>query len=513
MKLASGGGAMAVAPHHLAAEAAIEVMAGGGTAADGAIAANAVLGVVLPETCGPGGDLFALIHQPGEPTPACLNASGRSGSGASATQLRQAGHRAIPFLGPWGVTVPGCVDGWEAISERFGTTALNRSLAPAIALCSGFPVSVELAAALARAGGWVAPTPSAASLYPDGAAPSPGDIITRPELATTLEAIASGGRRAFFERVGPQISEATEGRITTSDYGPIQADWVRPLGIDVFGRTAWTVPPNSQGYLTLAAAYIAERLNLPRDHTAPAFHHGLIEAYRAVSWERNDVIADPELAPEIDLLDTDRLAARAKAIDPGAVAEWPDGELARGGTAFMCVIDESGLGVSLIQSNFTGIGSGLSAGDTGVFLHSRGAGFNLVAGHPNELAPGRRPLHTLAPTLWTRSGTLDTLLGTRGGHQQPQLLLQVAAYRMLAGLDLAAAQEAPRWALDQLAGKPPLRVEPGMPEGLVVPGRAVESTAGPMEDWGPVSVIEVGSDGIRTGAADPRVSTAAVVAG
>jgi gamma-glutamyltranspeptidase/glutathione hydrolase len=513
MKLIRGAGAMAVAPHEMAAAAAIEIMASGGTAADGAIAANAVLGVVLPETCGPGGDLFALIHQPGEPVPACLNASGRSGSGASAAQLRQAGHRVIPFQGPWGVTIPGCVDGWEALSERFGAAGLSRSLAPAIALCAGFPASVELAAALARAAEWVAPTPSAASLYPGGIPPSPGDILARPELAITLEAIAGGGRRAFFERVGPEISEATEGRITASDYGPAQSDWVHPLKIDVFGRTAWTVPPNSQGYLTLAAAYIAERLDLPRDHTDPAFHHGLIEAYRAVSWERNDVIADPEQAPDLDLLDTDRLTTRAQAIDPGAVAEWPDGEHARAGTAYMCAIDESGLGVSLIQSNYTGIGSGLSAGATGVFLHSRGAGFNLVPGHPNELAPGRRPLHTLAPTLWTRSGRLDTLLGTRGGHQQPQLLLQVAAHRMLAGLDLAAAQQAPRWALDQLAGNPPLRVEPGMPDGLALAGRAVETTAGPMEGWGPVSVIEVGSDGTRTGAADPRVSTAAVVGG
>jgi gamma-glutamyltranspeptidase/glutathione hydrolase len=513
MKLASSAGAMAVAPHHLAAEAAIEVMAGGGTAVDGAIAANAVLGVVLPDTCGPGGDLFALIHQPGELAPACLNASGRAGSGASAAQLRQADHRVIPFRGPWSVTVPGCVDGWEALSERFGAVGLGRCLAPAIALCEGFPASVELAAALARAADWVVPTPSAARLYPGGGAPAPGDIVTRPQLAITLEAIAGGGRRAFFERVGPGITEATEGRIASSDYGRVQSDWVAPLGIDVFGRTAWTVPPNSQGYLTLAAAYIAERLNLPRDHNDPGFHHGLIEAYRAVSWERNDVLADPEFAPDIDLLDASRLKARAEAIDPGAVADWPDSEHARGGTAFMCVIDTSGLGASLIQSNYTGIGSGLSAGDTGVFLHSRGAGFNLIAGHPNELGPGRRPLHTLAPTLWTRSGSVDTLLGTRGGHLQPQLLLQVAAYRMVAGLDVAAAQEAPRWTLDQLAGNPPLRVEPGIPEGLAAPGRAVEPTGGPREDWGPVSIIEVAPDGVRTGAADPRVSTAAAVGG
>lgn len=512
MRVASGLGGMAVAPHHLAAEAALAVMAEGGSAADGAIAANAVLGVVLPETCGPGGDLFALVHQPGQEAPACLNSSGHAGSGASAEELRAQGHDTIPFRGPWAVTVPGCVDGWEALSGRFGAVPLSQALRPAIELCAGFETSPELAAALGRAQEWLAQTPSASALYPNGSPPLAGDILSRPLLETTLGTIADGGRGSFFDHVGPEITDATDGRVTADDFGRVQSDWVDPIGIDVFGRTAWTVPPNSQGYLTLAAAAIFERLDVGRDHADPAFQHGLIEAYRAVSWERNDVVADPIAAPSIDLLDRQRLSERADSIDLATPAEWPDSPEARVGTAYLCVIDATGLGVSLIQSNYTGIGSGLSAGGTGVFLHSRGAGFNLRAGHPNELAPGNRPLHTLAPTLWTRSGQLDTLLGTRGGHVQPQLLLQIAALRMVAGLDAAAAQAAPRWTLDELAGTPPVRVEPGFPEGLADRGHSVEVTSGPMEGWGPVSVIEVDAGGTRTGAADPRVSTAAVVA-
>ncbi|MDH3729734.1 MAG: gamma-glutamyltransferase [Acidimicrobiia bacterium] len=512
MKVATGRGGMAAAPHHLAAEAALHVMAQGGNSVDGAIAANAVLGVVLPETCGPGGDLFALVHRPGDSVPACLNSSGRAGSGASAQELRDQGHDAIPFQGPWSVTVPGCVDGWEALSERFGSVPLGQTLRRAIELCAGFPASSELAAALGRAQGWLEDTPSANELYPGGAPPAPGDILSRPLLETTLHAIANGGRGSFFELVGPAITAATGGRITREDYSRVQSDWIDPIGTEVFGRTAWTVPPNSQGYLTLAAAAIFERLEVPADHTDPRFQHGLIEAYRAVSWERNDVVTDAIRAPSVDLLDRQRLDDRAAAVDLGTIARWPDSPDARSGTAYLCVIDANGMGVSLIQSNYTGIGSGLSAGNTGVFLHSRGAGFNLRDGHPNELAPGNRPLHTLAPTMWTRSEQLDTLLGTRGGHVQPQLLLQVAANRMVAGLSATDAQAAPRWTLDELAGTPPVRVEPGFPEGLAEYGHSVEVTPGPMEGWGPVSLIEVDTDGTRTGAADPRVSTAAAVA-
>jgi gamma-glutamyltranspeptidase/glutathione hydrolase len=504
---------MAVAPHHLAAEAALAVMDDGGSAVDGAIAANAVLGVVLPETCGPGGDLFALVYRPGESTPHCLNASGRAGSGASASRLRAHGLTEIPFRSPASITVPGCVDGWEALAGRFGTLPLNATLTPAISLCGGFPTSPELAGALERAEAWLAPTDSAAELYPGGSPPRPGDSLARPRLADTLTRFAVGGRQAFFELIGPDLTESTQGAVGPTDYAVTQAEWVSPIGLDLFGRKAWTVPPNSQGYLTLSALGIAERLQLPRRFEDAAYHHGLVESYRAVSWDRNDVVADPDRAPRIDLLAAERLDERAAAISPRRATPWPDSPFARGGTAFMCAIDASGMGASLIQSNYTGFGSGLSAGGSGVFLHSRGAGFNLVPGHPNELAAGNRPLHTLAPTLWTRRGSLDMLLGTRGGHLQPQLLLQVAAHRMLLGYDLGDAVDAPRWALDELAGNPPVRVEPGLPDGLDERGHTVEPSGRMMEDWGPVSAIEVDAAGNRYGVADPRVSTAAVATG
>ncbi len=507
---------MAVTPHEAATSAALHIMDDGGNAVDAAVAANAVLGVVLPDTCGPGGDLFALIHVPGEPRPLCLNASGRAGGGADAAALRAQGLATVPSRGKWGVTVPGCVDGWVTMLGRIGSRTLEEVLRPAIAQASAFQTSPELAASLERARPWLATQPSARALYPGGAPPRPGDTLSRPDMAATLDRLASGGREAFFHKVGPLITEATEGLVTADDYGAAQADWVEPLRLDFAGQTGWTVPLNSQGYLTLAAYWIAEHLDPPPDPGMPAYHHALIEAYRALAWERDDTVADPDRAPRTseELVDPERLAERAAAVDTEQAGTWPMRITPSGGTAYLCTIDDDGLGVSLIQSNFEGIGSGLGAGDSGVFLHNRGAGFSLVPGHPNELAPGRRPLHTLSPTSWTRNGRLVRLLGTRGGHLQPQILLQMAAHLLLARKSLPEAQAEPRWSIEDFGPGRSARVsfEPrfsaAVVAGLADLGHITEIAPEPwMEGWGPVSIIEVDGDGTRRGAADPRVST------
>lgn len=509
-KLATGTGAMAVTHHHLATEAALEVMAAGGTAVDAAIAANAVLGVVLPTACGVGGDLFALVHRPGYPEPAVLNASGRAGSGIDAERLRQAGHSTIPYRGRETITVPGCVDGWVALAERFGRLPLAEVLQPAI-VCAieGFPASSELARSLEAIRPLIAEQPAAVALYPEGRLPSADEIIVRPDLAATLEAVAVDGRYSFYEgAVGEAITRVTEGRITAEDLARSSADWVEPAGIDLFGRRAWTVPPNSQGYLVLAAAWMVEQLGPPSNFDDPRYTHLLVEASRAVDWEREDLVADPDFAPlsAKELLDPDRLRPRLEQISPERRADWPSSRQPSGGTTYLCVIDAEGMGVSLIQSNFAGIGCGLSAGDTGVFLQNRGAGFNLILGHPNELAPGKRPLHTLSPTLWTRDGRLDLLLGTRGGYWQPQILLQVISHLLYLKTSPAEAQALPRWTRDGDR----LRTERGLPvEGLVQRGHLVKEVE-PQIGWGPVSLITVDEDGTRTGAAEPRIDTASV---
>ena len=515
-------GALAVTPHYLATAAALEILAGGGNAADAAIAANAVQGMVDPTTCGPGGDLFALVHRPDGTAPEALNASGRAGSGLDAAALRAAGHSGIPLRSPAAVTAPGCVDGWLALGQRHGSRPLSALLAPALRLGeAGFPVSADLAGALERLHELLAGQPSTDELYPRGRPPRPGETLRRHRLAATLRALASGGREAFYAgAVGAAITAATGGILTPADLAREHADWVEPIGIDVFSHRLWAVPPNSLGYLTGAAAWLLEQCAPPADPGSAAFHHAVLECYRAVAGEGDRLVADPGHLPlpAERLLDPERLRPLLRTIRPDGAARRPPAGAPPGGTAYLTVLDAAGMGVSLIQSNYTGIGSGLAAGGTGVWLQNRGGCFSLEPGHPNEAAPGKRPRHTLSPTLWTRDGRLSLLLGSRGGFQQPQYLLQMAALLFVAGLDPAAAQAQPRWHIEAAAadGGSALVVESRMPEDLVagLRRRGHSVTAGPAlaPGWGPVSVIAVAADGTRTGAADPRVATARAAA-
>lgn len=515
------GMAIAVSPHTLASQAAIEVIRNGGNAIDGAVALNAVLGVVLPDTCGPGGDLFALVHIPGMERPVTLNSSGRAGSNVDAAALREQGLSTIPMQSAHTITVPGCVDGWEALLTRLGTVTLADALRPAIDIAeNGFPASPELAASLTRYHDRIGDQPSAGELFPGGTPPQPGTVVRRPSLGRTLSALAAGGRAAFYGgEVGRAITAVTEGAITADDLATVQADWIEPLGLDLFGRTAWTIPPNSQGYLTLAGLWLFEQLGPPEDPEDPRYHHALIEAYRAVAWERPELVADPATAPlpPDELLSPARLGSRLAAIDPNRAAVWPAPTPAPGGTAYMCVRDGTGMAISLIQSNYWGIGTGLSAGSTGVWLHNRGGGFDLRAGHPNELYPGRRPMHTLSPTMWTRDGRLDLVLGTRGGDQQPQLLMQFAAHHYHGGAAVEAAQQLPRWTITGIeAGTPSVvnvesRFDAALLDGLARRGHQVTAVDAWMAGWGPISAIDTAA--APCGAADPRVTTSAAVAG
>ncbi len=511
MRRAEGFGDAVATPHAASTDAANQIFAEGGNAVDAAIAANAVQGVVAPETCGVGGDLFALIYRPGDARAAALNASGRAGSKVDPAELSDESR--IPFDHPLSVTVPGCVDGWVALADRFATKSLATLLQPAIELAAGgFEVSPELARALVRR------RLDASEFYPDGTPAAAGATVRRPRLAAVLQAVADRGRDGFYAgAAGRAIIEAVDGRITEADLARRQADWVEPLGAEVFGRTGWTIPPNSQGYLALASGWIFEQLQPPRRADDPDYLHLQIEAYRSVAWERDDVVADLDFAPlpPNDLVAPDRLRARVEAVDPARAGRWPSPEEAPGGTAYLCTADTDGMGVSLIQSNYTGFGSGIGA--AGFFLQNRGAGFTLAPGHPNRLAPGKRPLHTLAPTLWTVDGRLDTLLGTRGGAYQPQLLLQMAAAVFLLGLDPAEAQSLSRWTLEEFGPSAPSAVlaEPGLPalDELEGRGHRVQRLDGLQPGWGPVSIIRRSPEGRYVAAADPRVETTSATVG
>src|ERR671910_37068 len=394
----------------------------GATAADAAVAAGAVLAVTNQHQCGLGGDLFALVARPGEPV-AALCAAGRAGSGADAARLRADGIERLPPQGDGrGARVPGCVDGLIELHGRFGRLPLAHVLATAAAYAAtGFPASPLLAATAADILGVDGADDYRLAAEAAGGRLRPGTLVRRPGLAAALEGIRTGGRAAFYEgRFGDGLVKLGEGWFTPEDLERPQADWVMPLRITAWDHDVWTTPPPSQGYLTLAAAWIAGGLALPDDPDDPAWAHLLAEAARMAGADRTDGLFDG--ADGEALLDSTRLAERRGGGDPppprgGAPAPPP------GGTTVCCGGGRDRTGVTLILSNASAWGGRVVEPATGVFLHNRGIGFSLAPGHPAELSPGRPPPHTLAPALVTRpDGSLRAVLGTMGGDSQPQVL-------------------------------------------------------------------------------------------
>jgi len=504
---------------HLASGAGIAVLRAGGSAVDAAIATSAVLAVTTQHMCGIGGDLFALVHHAEGEAPACLNASGRAGSGADPAGLRAEGRRTMPVdEDVRAVTVPGCVDGWVALHERFGRLPLADVLEPARELAAdGFPASPLLAfmvPAIAHVEG------------ADDYVREPvdvGTVVRRPGVARTLAAIASDGRRAFYEgEFGEGLRRLGAGLFAEDDLRRSQADWRDPLGVDVWGHRVWTVPPTSQGYLSLAAARILELAGIG-PATAPdprtgEWAHLLVEAARLAGYDRPAVLHDG--ADGDALLDTERLADRSSRLHPDHRTA-PPAPSGSGDTIYLCTADGEGQAVSLIQSNARGWGAHLAVPEVGIFLHNRGIGFSLEPGHPAEYGPGRRPPHTLAPALVQHDdGTLRAVLGTMGGDTQPQVVLQLLARLLLADQDPARCIGAPRWRLGDGGfdtwddgGPDVVGLEDGTPsawaEGLERRGHRVAVQSPWNSGFGHAHLIERLGDGTLAGAADPRALTGA----
>lgn len=502
----------------LASAAALAVLERGGNAVDASIAANAVLTVTAQHMNGLGGDLWALVHQPGQAVQ-CLNASGRAGSGADPQALRDAGHTAMPHRGSVSsAPVPGCVDGWLALHERYGTMEMAELLAAAISCADGgFAASSQLARSSAAVADVVGNT-AFQNL-------SPGDLVQRPNVARNLRALAAHGRDGYYGgEFGEALIETGAGEYTEADLAQVNADWVQAPALDAWGHTLWTAPPNSQGYLSLAGAGIAAELDLPEDPEDPLFAHFLIEASRAAAFDRPDALHEHARAE--DLLAADRLAERRARIDPAQAVSWGD-SYAGGGTMYMCVVDSDGMGVSLIQSNAAGFGGHIVVGGTGIFLHNRGIGFNLTVGHPAEYGPGRRPPHTLSPALITRpDGSLRSVLGTMGGDAQPQVVLQMMARMLHCGERPGQVLSAGRFTLaspDPLTGfdtwvadgEVRVRLEPHAAHwqaGLVERGHTVEvAPMGDLSGFGHAHLIETLPAGTLAGAADPRAKASAAL--
>jgi gamma-glutamyltranspeptidase / glutathione hydrolase len=434
---------------HLASSAGVDVLRRGGSAVDAAVAASAVLAVTCPHLCGMGGDLFAIVHGPGLPSPVALNASGRAGSGADAERLRAEGHTAMPFHGDVrAAPVPGCVDGWLALHARFGRLPLTEVLAAAAGYATtGFPTSPLLAVAqlmLADVAG--ADRRGTDDLFASRRLRA-GDLVRRPGVARALHAIASTGRAGFYEgEFGEGLLALGSGEYRSADLRRPLADWVEPLRVDAWGHGLWTIPPNSQGYLTLLGAAVADGLALPDDPDDPAWAHLLVESARAAGHDRPSVLHEgADVAPLLEPAAVDR---RRALVDPDCRnAALPTGT-AEGGTMHLCAADGDGTAVSLIQSNASGFGCLVFEPSTGIGLHNRGIGFNLDPGHPACYGPGRRPPHTLSPAMVTRpDGSVRAAVGTMGGDSQPQILLQVLCRFLRHGASPGEAITAPRWTL------------------------------------------------------------------
>ncbi len=509
---------MVASADHLASQAGMAAIALGGNAVDAAIATNAAIAVTGPHLCGMGGDLFALVHDGHEVH--ALNASGRAGSGASADALRRDGHRHMPFRHDIrSVTVPGCVDGWCALHERFGRLPLRRLLEPAIRLADeGFPASPLLVGSLAT----VDERGREALHELVTQARRPGDRVRRPGVAAALRAVAEHGRDGHYQGdFGRGLLALGGGWYADSDLATPGAEWTAPLSLQAFGHVLHTIAPNSQGYLTLGAASLADRLGLPADPDDPQWAHLLIEAAKVAGRDRPELLHDR--ADGGRLLQS--IAERVADIDPHRASRLTPRQH-HGDTTYLCTVDAGRMGVSLIQSNASGFGSWLVEPTTGVNLHNRGLGFSLEVGHPAEIAPGRRPPHTLSPAMATGdAGSLRAVFGTMGGDAQPQILLQLAARLFLHGQSPAVAINAGRWILDGPvtgfdtwtgAGGPHVLLEGHVPEDwrahLVELGHEVQSSPSWSSDFGHAHAIVIGDDGMLSGAADPRTRVGSVAA-
>ncbi|MCB0990260.1 MAG: gamma-glutamyltransferase [Acidimicrobiales bacterium] len=496
---------------HLASGAGVAILRSGGNAVDAAIATSAVLAVTTQHLCGMGGDLWAIVSEPTS-TPAVLNASGWAGSGADPDRARSEGLTELPLFDDIRISpVPGCVDGWIALHERYGRLPLGQVLEPAIdAAAEGFPAAPLLVASMPR----VAHHPWAADYTASGPLRI-GSLVRRPGVARTLKAVADGGRDAFYlGEFGEGLLALGGGEYTRDDLEHVHADWVEPVRVDAWGHTLWTTPPNSQGYLSLAGAWIADGLDLPGDPDDPLWAHLLVEAARQAGFDRPEVLhqdADGQalVAPE-------RLGPRRDLISTEAASDLPSPGTA-GDTIYLCAVDADRMGVSLIQSNAGGWGSGLAEPSTRIFLHNRGLGFNLRAGHGAEYRPRRRPPHTLSPAMITNpDGSLRTVLGTMGGDSQPQVVLQMLARLLHNGQSPGRTVASGRW---RLYGDNPtgfhtwadpaglvVEIEGHAPQwaaGLEARGHRVRHLSRHDSAFGHAHMIDVGND-VLTGCADPR---------
>ena len=469
-------------PHPDASQAAAAAFAAGGNAVDAALHAAVTLAVVYPHMCGVGGDLFALVQNPDGKLVA-IDSSGRAPAGADPDGLRAAHGTSMPDTGPETITVPGAVAGWNAVHDQGAALPWPEAFAAGIDAAEGFPVSRDLAWSIGRRADELRSDPGFAAVFFADGIPSEGDHLVQPALAGTLRALAEDGSRSFYTGdVGARFVRgirALGAPISTEDLAEHNADLFPPLRGRYRGLDVSVTPPGSQGFVLLEALAAVERLGIDPDPIGPdAATLGRI--LMAAASDRDRHLADPE-AMKIhvsSLLDDGHIAALCDVVRGGLAGHPVSSPVSRpilgqphvpGDTIALVAADADGWGVSLIQSLYGGFGAGILEPSTGIVPHDRGACFTLEPGHPNELAPGKRPAHTLMPVAVHRDGDLVALTGTRGGHGQPQIDLMTLVRAFDLGLDPFEAVAGPRWlvgGMSPLEGEPWIEAEGSVPEAV-----------------------------------------------
>jgi gamma-glutamyltranspeptidase / glutathione hydrolase len=484
--------AMAATSQPLATQIALDVMKAGGSAVDAAIAANAALGLMEPTGNGIGGDLFAIVWDPKTNKLHGYNGSGRSPKNLTLAEFEKRGLKEVPSYGALPVTVPGAVDGWFALHQRFGKRTMAQNLAPTIAYArKGFPVSDVIAHY------WRLSVPRLQQ-YPgfveqftvDGKGPNKGQMWKNPHLANTLETLGKKGRDAFYKgdiaALMDRYFKANGGYLSAADLSAHEGEWVEPISTDYRGYQVWELPPNGQGLAALQILEVLERFDLPKmGFNSAEYIHTFTEAKKLAFADRAQYYADPAFrkTPIAALLAESYSDARAKMINPKRAAlsveagQFTGGDQApepallnEGDTIYLTTADASGMMVSLIQSNFRGMGSGMAPYESGrglgFILQDRGEQFVLKTGHANSYEPNKRPFHTIIPAFVTKDSKPWISFGLMGGAMQPQGHAQIVINMIDFGMNLQEAGDAPRIHHDG-STEPAGQVEPMSDGGIL----------------------------------------------
>lgn len=443
---------MAATSQPLATQVALDILKSGGNAIDAAIAANALLGLVEPTGNGMGGDLFAIIWDAKTEKLYGLNASGRSPYDLTLDYFLENGYKKIPSHGPLPVSVPGAVDGWFEMHKKFGSMKMKDILQPAINYANnGFPVTELIAYYWSRSGSLARFSGFKETFMPNGKAPAKGEIFKNPRLAKTFEILAKGGRDAFYkgeiaEKIVSYVKEQG-GFLSMRDFEDHHSDWVEPISVNYRGYDVWELPPNGQGTAALQMLNILENYDIASmGFGSDEYMHLFIEAKKLAFEDRAKYYSDMDFndIPVKALISKEYAKERMALIKDRSARSYPAGELEMGNTIYLTVADAEGNMVSLIQSNYRGMGSGMTPGDLGFILQDRGELFSLDKDHMNVYEPHKRPFHTIIPAFITKDGKPFVSFGLMGGAMQPQGHAQIVINLVDFGMNLQEAGDAPR---------------------------------------------------------------------